>query len=59
MDSSLETKIMCMGNYEMKPHVYVKIKVKIKCVRTNDMLENGLMYLYWASQFNVIYASIK
>ena len=30
---------------------------KIKCIYTNDMLENGLIYLYLALQFNVINAS--
>ena len=28
-----------------------------QCTRTNNMLEIGLMYLYWALQINVINAS--
>ena len=30
-----------------------------KCLHSNGRLQNGLMYLYWAYQFNVINASTK
>ena len=36
----------CMGHCESKPHVYKKIIEKDNAIRTNDRLENGLMYLY-------------
>ena len=36
----------CVGHYEIKPPIYEKFIEKNKCIRTNDMLENGLMYLY-------------
>ena len=38
--------MMCMGHYEIKPPIYEKFIEKNKCIHTNDMLENGLMYLY-------------
>ena len=47
-----------MGHYENRPPIYEKVIEKNKCICTNDMLENGLMYLYWAFQFEMINASI-
>ena len=35
-----------VDHYENKTHVYEKFVKKNKCVRTNSVLENGLMYLY-------------
>ena len=57
LDSSLETWMIFVGHYEFKPPIYQKVIKKNKCIRTNGMLENGLMYLYWAFHFNVINAS--
>ena len=37
-----------MGYYEIKLPVYENFMEKNKCVRTNDMLENRLMYSYEA-----------
>lgn len=37
---------MYMGHYEIKPHVYESFNEENKCVRSNDMLQNRLMYLY-------------
>ena len=48
--------MICMGDYEPKPtyknFVYIYIYFT-----TNNVLENRLMYLNWAFQFNVINAS--
>lgn len=47
-----------MGYYENKPHVDGTLMKKNKYVGTNNMLENGFMYLYQPFQFNVINAFI-
>ena len=48
----------CVGHFETKPPIFKKIIEKNKkCLHTNGMLENGFMYLYGISQFNVINAS--
>ena len=39
------------------PYIQKNYKRKKKCIGTNNRLENKLMYLYWAFQFNVIHAS--
>lgn len=50
MDSSLDILMFCMGHYESKHHVHKKFtKKKKKCIRTNHMLENGLIHLYLSS----------
>jgi hypothetical protein len=36
----------CVGHYEIEPDVYKNFIEKNKCIRTNIMLENELMYLY-------------
>ena len=36
--------MMCMAHYELKPAMYERFVEKNKCIRTKDMLENGLMY---------------
>ena len=46
VDSSLETLMTCMGHYGIKPPTYEKFIMKNHCIRTNNMLKNGLMYLY-------------
>ena len=38
--------MMCVGDYEIKPPLYKNFIEKMKCICTNDRLENGLMYLY-------------
>ena len=45
-----------MGHYEVKLPIYEKFIEKNNDIRTNDILENELMYLYWKFQFNVINA---
>ena len=47
----------CMGHYEIKHPIYKKFIEKNKCMQINGRLENGLVYLYWAFQFDVINAS--
>ena len=37
-----------VGHYEIKPPIYEKFMKNKKCICTNGMLENGLMYLYKA-----------
>ena len=37
--------MMCMGQHNVEPLVFEKFIEKNKCIRINDMLENGLMYL--------------
>ena len=58
VDSSLETYMTCMGDYNINSLytrvLYVK---KIEYVLVVARLENALLYLYKASQFNVINAS--
>ena len=44
----------CVGHYEIKPLIHKKFIEKNKYIHTNGMLENGLVYLYHAFQFNVI-----
>ena len=34
------------GHYEIKPPIYKKFLKKNKCIHSNNMLENGLIYLY-------------
>ena len=46
MGALLQTDMMCMGHYEIKPPIYKIFVEKNKCLHTNDMLENGLVYLY-------------
>jgi len=53
----METQMMCMSHYEMKPCVYEKFVEEKECIRTNGMLVNIFVYLYQASQFNVMNAS--
>ena len=36
----------CVGEYDIKPFIYKTSIEKNKCIRTNNKLENGLMYLY-------------
>ena len=36
----------CVGHYEIKPPIYDRFVEKKKCVRTNGILENGLMHFY-------------
>ena len=38
----------CVGDYEIKPHAYITFIKKNKCICTDNMLENELMYLYLA-----------
>lgn len=48
----------CVGDYEIKPHAYITFIKKNKCICTDNMLENELMYLYYNDfQFNVINVS--
>ena len=49
MDSSLGTEMACIGFYNIKTPTYDKSIEKTKCIRTNGMLENRLMYenMYW------------
>ena len=42
---------------KLNPPIYEKFIEKNECMHTNGMLENGLIYLYSASQFNVINVS--
>ena len=46
VDSSLETLMMCVGQYETKLLTYVKLIEGKKCIHINKMLENRLVYLY-------------
>jgi hypothetical protein len=43
VDPSLETQMMCVGHFEIKPLIYKKLIEKNKCIRINGILENGLM----------------
>ena len=54
VDSSLELQMTCMGSYEIKRPIYKKFIKLNKCILTNAMLENGLMYLYQVIQLDVI-----
>jgi hypothetical protein len=38
--------MMCVGRYEVKPHIYEKFIGKKQCIHTNGKLENGLIYLF-------------
>ena len=44
-------------NNEIKSPMYEKLMKKNKHIRTNNKQENGLVYLHWAFQFDVINAS--
>ena len=44
-DSSLETFMMCMGDYEIETPI-TKYLIEKKCMHINSKLENGFMYLY-------------
>ena len=44
--------MMCDGQYELKLPIYEKFMELNKCVRTKGILENILMYLYYAFQFH-------
>ena len=46
----------CVGDYQIKHPIYKKFIEKEIYTCTNGMLENGLMYLYQAVQFNVNYS---
>ena len=46
MDSSLGAEVACMDYYNIKPPTYDKFIEKTKCIHTNNMLDNRLMYLY-------------
>ena len=46
VNSSLETQMTCVGRCEIKPPLCEKFREKNKCMSTNGMLGNGLMYLY-------------
>ena len=46
-----------MDNYEIKVPIYKKFMEKNKCICTNGMLENGLMYSYQVLQCIVKHAS--
>jgi len=43
VDPSLETQMMCVGRFEIKPLIYKKLIEKNKCICINGMLDNGLM----------------
>ena len=49
--------MMCVGEYEIKPFTHENLVEKNKCIHTNGRVKNGLMYLYEASQFNMIKTS--
>ena len=49
--------MMCVGHYEITPPIYKKFVEKNKCLCTNGKLENGLRYLYYVFQLNVIDAN--
>ena len=46
VNSSFETSMMCMDDYELEPLIYEKLISKENCICTNSRLENLLMYLY-------------
>ena len=46
-----------VGHYEFIIHVYKKYIVKNKRICINDRPKNGVMYLYYAFQYNVINGS--
>lgn len=46
-------------HYEIKPPIYKKfIEKENKCIRTNCKLKNGVIWLWWDFQFNVINAPL-
>ena len=42
----MKLEMMCVGTWEIKPHVYLKFMEKNKGIHTNGLLENRFMYLY-------------
>lgn len=38
--------MICVGHYKIKPPEYGSFVEKNACKRTNNMLNNGLMYRY-------------
>jgi hypothetical protein len=46
----------CIGHYEIKTLVYNKFIERIRCMHTNNLLENEPMYLHYAFQFDEINA---
>ena len=46
VDSSLDTLMMCMSHYEIKPLIHGNFTEEHKCIHSYTMLENGFMYLY-------------
>ena len=46
VDSSLETLMTCMGHYEVRAPIYGEFIMKNKCICTNGMLGNELIYSY-------------
>ena len=57
LDFPLEAWRTCVGHYEINPPIYEKLIEKNKCICTNDKLENGLIYLYYAFGCYVMNAS--
>ena len=57
MDSSLETKMPCMGHHEIKHPMYKNFMKKNICMCTKNILKDELMYLYQVIQFNMMNAS--
>lgn len=59
VDSSLRNQTTSVDHCEISPHVYEKyVEKKKKCMSTNCMLKNGLIYLYYVVELNVIVVSI-
>ena len=44
MESSSEIKMKCVGHNEIESPIYEEFIEKNKCLRTNGMLENELVY---------------
>ena len=47
----------CVGHFELNYHVYKKFVDKNRCLCTNVLLKNGLIYEYIAFEVKVINAS--
>jgi hypothetical protein len=58
VDSSSETYMMHVGDYEIKPPLYKEFIKKSIGIHTSRKLERGLVYFYLALYSNVIDASI-